>query len=70
MHTTSTSAVPHTSAELTNHGAMSAVCHISCACWREKIHAVTEWTMTAHTSAITLTTRRAAADTLPASWRR
>ena len=49
---------------------MSAVCHISCACWREKIHAVTEWTMTAHTSAITLTTRRAAADTLPASWRR
>ena len=38
-------------------------------CCRPKIHAVTEWTMTAHTSAITLTTRRAAADTFPASWR-
>ena len=38
----------------TNQGARSAVCHISWACCRPKIQAVTEWTRTAHTSAITL----------------
>ena len=68
--TTSTSAVPHTSALDTNHGARSAVCQNSCACCSPKIQAVTECTSTAHASATTLITRSATADTLPASARR
>ena len=67
MHTSVTRPVPHTSAELTNHGASRAVCHMPWACCSPKIQAVTECTSTAQTSATTLMTRRAVADTLPAS---
>ncbi len=67
MHTSMTSPVPHTRADDTNQGARSAVCHISRPTCSPKIHAVTECTSTAHTRAITLITRRAAADTLPFS---
>ena len=45
--------LPHTSAEDTNQGARSAVCHISRPCCRPKIQAVTECTSTAHTKATT-----------------
>ena len=69
MTTTSTSATPHTSAEDTNHGARSAVFHISRPCCRPKIQAVTECTRMAHTSAMALITRRDAAEPLPPSKR-
>ena len=69
MATVITSAVPHTSADDTNHGARRAVCHISRPCCRPKIQAVTECTSTAHTSATTLTARRAVRDMRPTSAR-
>lgn len=67
MTTAITKAVPHTSAEDTNQGARSAVCHISWPCCRPKIQAVTECTSTAHTSATTEITRSATALICPRS---
>ena len=69
MTTTSTSEVPHTNAEDTNHGARSAVYHISWLCCRPKIQAVTECTRMAHASATTLMARSDLSDPLPPSKR-
>ena len=69
-HTMSTSAVPQSSADATNHGPMSAVCQNSCAGARLKIHAVTLCTRMATMSATTLMARIAVCDMRPASARR
>ena len=70
MTTTSTSAVPQSSAEATNHGPIRAVCQNSWAADSEKIQAVTVCTPTATTRAMMEMTRMAVCDIFPSSSRR